>query len=108
MAWTNSFIVFSMVLTIQHKMKSITKAQKLISILRSYSGLKIFYLNPNTIFRALNEQKSNNLDFDDSLVIASMKELRIVDLITFDNHFNNITSIKKITPSEALSKFFRR
>ena len=102
-AWINSFLVFSMVLTIQHKTQNNEKAQKLVEILNSYQGLAVYSPNLSTIHNAISEQVRNNLDFDDGLVIACMKELGIQDIVTYDNHFGALTEITKISPSKALA-----
>lgn len=103
-AWINSFLVFSMVLTIQHKTQNMDKTKKFIRILNSYSGLAVYSPNLSTIYNTISEQEKNNLDFDDGLVIACMKELGIQDIVTFDNHFDSIQGINKISPSKALKK----
>ena len=102
-AWINSFLIFSMVLTIQHKTQNLEKATKFIKILNSYSGLTVYPPNLSTIYNAISEQETHNLDFDDGLVIACMKELGIRDIVTFDNHFESIKGIEKLTPSNALT-----
>ena len=103
-AWTNSFIVFSMVITIQHKTQNMDKSKKLIEILNSYTGLIVYSPNLTTIYEAISEQEKNNLDFDDGLVIACMKEISIQDIVTFDTHFEDIPGINKLSPSKALTE----
>ncbi len=79
------------------------KAKKLIEILNSYTVLIVYSPNLTTIYEAISEQEKNNLDFDDGLVIACMKELGIQDIVTFDTHFEDIPGINKLSPSEALT-----
>ena len=102
-AWINSFLVFSMVLTIQHKTQSKDKARKFIEILSSYPGLTVYSPNLSTIHIAISEQEKNDLDFDDGLVIACMKELNIQGIVTFDSHFESVEGINILSPSKALS-----
>jgi predicted nucleic acid-binding protein len=43
------------------------------------------------------------LDFDDSLVIATMADLEISNLVTFDKHFDDIKGIEVLNPLKALN-----
>ena len=101
-AWINSFLVFSIVLTIQHKTQNKEKTKKFIKILNSYPGLSIYSPSLSTIHDVISEQEKNELDFDDGLIIACMKELGIQYIVTFDNHFDSIEGVNKISPSNAL------
>ena len=101
-AWINSFLVFSIVLTIQHKTQNKDKTKKFIKILNSYPGLSIYSPTLSTVHDGISEQEKNDLDFDDGLVIACMNELGIKDIVTFDSHFESIEGVNKISPSNAL------
>ncbi len=107
-AWINSFLVFSIVLIIQHKTQNKEKTKKFIKILNSYTGLSIYSPTLSTVHDAISEQEKNDLDFDDGLVIACMKELGIQDIVTFDNHFDSIEGINKISPSNVLMDLKRK
>lgn len=101
--WTNSFLVFSMLLTIQHKTADLDKCKQFITILNSYNALNV--LNPgfSTIFKALDIQRQYNLDFDDSLVVSSMDQLKISQIVTYDKDFDIVDRIKVLNPKEALT-----
>lgn len=107
-AWINSVLVFSIVLTIQHKTRNKEKTKKFIKILNSYPGLSIYSPTLSTIHDGISEQEKNELDFDDGLVIACMKELGIQYIVTFDNHFDSIEGVNKISPSNALMVLKRK
>lgn len=47
--------------------------------------------------------EKNNLDFDDRLIIACMKELNIQGIVTFDSHFESVEGINILSPSKALA-----
>jgi predicted nucleic acid-binding protein len=100
--WINSFLVFSMLLTIQHKTADLDKCKRFVTILNSYDGLNVLNPSFSTIFKALDIQKEYNLDFDDSLVVSSMDQLEISHIVTFDEDFHSIDRITVLSPQEAL------
>ncbi|MHA2091449.1 MAG: type II toxin-antitoxin system VapC family toxin [Candidatus Kariarchaeaceae archaeon] len=100
-AWTNSFLVFSMLLTIQHKTADLEKCKRFITILNSYNGLHVFNPGFSTIFNALDIQKQYSLDFDDSLVVSSMDQLKISHIVTYDQDFDKIDRIIVLKPIKA-------
>lgn len=102
-AWINIFHVFSMVLIVQHKTNQNSKSKKLIESLGSYEGLQIYVPTLKTILRSIDIQLELNLDFDDSLVIATMTDLEISNLVTFDKHFDEIKGIEVLNPLKALN-----
>lgn len=102
-AWINIFHIFSMVLIVQHKTNQISKSRKLIESLGSYEGLQIYIPTLETIIRTIDIQIELNLDFDDGLVIATMTELNISNIVTFDKHFDNIKGVEVLTPVRALN-----
>lgn len=101
-AWINIFHVFSMVLIVQHKTGQVSKPKKLIESLGSYEGLQIYMPTLDTMLRTIDIQVELSLDFDDGLVIATMADLKISNLVTFDKHFEKIKGIKVLNPLKAL------
>ena len=57
-----------------------------------------------TMTSAIDNQVQYNLDFDDGLVVASMQDLNITEIVSFDAHFDSISSISRIDPTLALEK----
>lgn len=54
------------------------------------------------ILDAYELRKRTGLNFDDGLVLSSMKSLRIKQLVTFDQHFSNLEEIGVLTPDQAI------
>lgn len=100
--WINSFLVFSMLLTIQHKTGNLEKCEQLLSILNSYQGLNVFNPSFSTILNAIRFQSNFSLDFDDALVLSCMDQLKITHIVTFDSDFDEIDKIDVLNPKEAL------
>lgn len=100
--WINSFLVFSMLLTIQHKTEDLEKCEQLLTILNSYKGLNVLNPSFSTIFNAIKFQTQYDLDFDDALVLSCMDHLEISQIVTFDSDFDEIDKIKVLSPKEAL------
>ena len=101
-AWTNSFLLYSMILTVLHKTNDIAKAKILIQAINSYKGLKIYHPSSDVCFSAILGIEKQNLDFDDSLVVSSMNKLGISNIVTFDKHFTGLTDINVLLPRVAL------
>ena len=99
-----SFHIFSIILVIQHKSPDINVARKFIEAFQSYSGIDIYNPGFATMTTAINNQAQYNLDFDDGLVIASMQDLNITELVSFDTHFDSVSLISRIDPTLALEK----
>lgn len=102
--WTNSFLLFSMLLTIQHKTGDLGKCKELVTIINSYKGIRIYNPGPSAVINALNLQEEYELDFDDALVLSSMDQLNISGIVTFDRDFEEIDRIDILSPQEALTQ----
>lgn len=107
-AWTNSFLVYSMLMTLLHKSKDVSRAKTFIQAINSYKGLRIFHPGSEVCFKAVLEIEKHGLDFDDSLVIACMKKLGITDIVTYDEHFKGLKDINVISPLIAIEKLEKK
>ncbi|MBN2153975.1 MAG: type II toxin-antitoxin system VapC family toxin [Candidatus Lokiarchaeota archaeon] len=100
----SSFHVFSIVLVIQHKAKNIQLSKRFLESLQSYSGISVYHADVATMAAAVDVQLQYHLDFDDGLAVAAMQEMNIVKIVSFDAHFDRVTSIQRISPSVALKE----
>jgi len=50
------------------------------------------------LLQAISFMRIYQLDFDDSVVLSCMKSLKI-KIVTFDKHFDTISQISRIEPS---------
>jgi len=99
-----SFHVFSIILVIQHKSQDLDAARKFIEAFQSYSGIEIYNPGFATMTTAINNQVQYHLDFDDGLVVASMQDLNITEIVSFDAHFDSVSPVSRIDPALALEK----
>lgn len=99
-ALTSDFIIYSGILEIQSKASSIARIRNFITGISKLSGLIIYQAVFNDLLIAANLMEKNNLDFDDALVVASMKANKIKGLISFDRDFDKVKEISRIEPKD--------
>ncbi len=97
-ALTTDFIVYSIILKIESKTKSIDKIEKFVNALTGISGLRIFHPEYETIRDSLRFVRKYGLDFDDALVVASMIANKVKKLVSFDRGFDKVKEIVRIEP----------
>ena len=97
-AKTSDFIIYTCMLQIQFKLKSVEKTQKFILFINQLKGLEILRPSLGDIFDATAISEKYKLDFDDSLVVSCMKSNNIQDLFSFDKDFNKVEIIKRLEP----------
>jgi len=51
------------------------------------------------LLQAISFMRIYQLDFDDSVVLSYMKSLKIKKIVSFDKHFDTISQISRIEPS---------
>ena len=103
LGYINSFIFYSILLIIQHKTKDIEKSKNFVKIMNSFPGIKILHPTLDVIYSTHEIQSTFNLDFDDALVVASMRKLGIKNLVSYDHHFKKVNEINLLTPDKAIT-----
>ena len=94
-AVTTDFIVYSCILIAQNKTNKLDSVNKIILFFNSYP-IKILRPSFDDLYDAIKIMKCHNLDFDDSLVLACMKNNSIKDLASMDKHFDKIKDMNRI------------
>ncbi len=96
-AVTSDFIVYSCLLKIEQKLKSITYMKQFLAYI---NGTNIQIIRPSIkeILDAIKISDKYHLDFDDGLVVSLMTNNNIKELISFDKHFDKISLIKREAP----------
>ena len=97
-ASTSDFIIYTCLLQIQYKFKSLKYLKNFILFINEMKGLRIFRPSLNDIYKSINISEKYKLDFDDSLVVSLMINNNIKELISFDKHFDKVNLIKRETP----------
>ncbi len=97
-AVTSDFIIYTCLLQIQHKVKSISAMNNFLLFLNELQNISILRPNINEIQDALKISERYKLDFDDSLVVSCMVNNDIKTLISFDKDFDKVHLIKRKIP----------
>ncbi len=100
----SSFHVFAIVLVIQHKTKDPQLSRRFLESLHSYSGISVYHPDVSTMIAAVDHQVQHQLDFDDGLAVSAMREMAITKIVSFDTHFDRVSSITRIGPADALKE----
>ena len=95
-ALTTDFIMYSCILQVQNKLKDADSIRNVAIFFNSYPNLKVVMPTINDIFDAIEIIEKEKLDFDDSLVVACMKNNSIAELASLDKHFDKVKGIKRI------------
>ena len=96
-AVTTDFIVYSCLLMIIRKINSLKTAKEALIFFSNLPQLKIIVPSINELSNALDLMETNNLDFDDNLVVACMETYGITELVSLDKHFDKVKNIKRIS-----------
>ena len=94
--FTSDFLIYSCFIGIENNLDDKTALKKAILFFNSTLNLKI--LNPSfeDFYTAAEIMENNKLDFDDSLVVACMKNYGIRELASFDRHFDKVKGIERV------------
>lgn len=95
-AITTDFIMYSCILQVQNKLKDSNFIRNAVIFFNSYSNLKVIMPSIDDIFAAIETIEEEELDFDDSLVVACMRSYGITELASRDKHFDKVKGIKRI------------
>lgn len=95
-AITTDFIVYSCLIIIERNTKSIKSLKNALMFFAAYSNLRILRPSFDELYSAVEIMESNNLDFDDSLIVACMRSHGIKEIASLDRHFDKIKEIERI------------
>ena len=74
-----------------------------LSSLLGYRGLEIHFLSLLDRIAATKHMTQLKLDFDDATTYQASKNLGISQIISYDEDFDNLPSLERITPKQALN-----
>lgn len=92
---TSDFLIYACLIAIENRFKDYKKIENALIFFSSYPSLKILRPSFEDLHNAVQTAKAEKLDFDDSLVVACMKDYGISELASLDRHFDKIKSIKR-------------
>ena len=98
-AATSDFIVYTCLIQIENK-SSEAKMIDFVLFLDNMPGIEVCSPSYGTLYSAFGIMKKYGLDFDDALVVATMKSSGIKEIMSFDGHFDKINEIKRVEPKD--------
>ncbi len=101
-SFTSDFIFYTCLIQIENKLKPTQNMEDFMIFIDNIESLDIVSPRTETVYDTFKIMRTHNLDFDDSLVVAMMKSLNIIQLVSFDKHFDKIKEIKRIEPQNIL------
>ena len=93
---TTDFVMHSCFVIVERNLKNIESLKKAFMFFANYQNLRIIRLAFEDVSSAIEIMENNKLDFDDSLVVACMKNYGIRELASFDRHFDKVKGIERV------------
>ena len=93
---TADFLIYACLIAIENKFKDHKKLENALIFFRSCPNLRILLPSIDELQYAIEISRAEKLDFDDSLVVACMKNNGITELASLDKHFDKVKGIKRI------------
>ena len=93
---TTDFLVYACLIGIENRFKDHKKLENALVFFRSCPNLRILIPSLDELQYAIEISKTEKLDFDDSLVVACMKNYGIRKLASLDRHFDKIKGIERV------------
>ena len=102
-AATTDFLIDSIVLVMERRGKPPKALSTFLSSLLGYRGLEIHFLSLLDRIAATKHMIQLKLDFDDAITYQASKNLGISQIVSYDEDFDNLPYLERITPKQALS-----
>jgi predicted nucleic acid-binding protein len=67
-----------------------------------YKGLRIHYLSLSDRVAVATSMREYGLDFDDALAYQAMKSHDVREIVSYDEHFDKLSVVKRVTAQELL------
>ena len=93
---TSDFIIYSCIINVQNNLKNAESVKNSIVFFNNLSNLRIIRPSFDEFYSAVGIINSYKLDFDDSLVVACMRNYGIKELASLDKHFDKVKGIERI------------
>ena len=93
---TSDFIVYSCLINIENNLKNKADLKAAIIFFNNIQNLKILRPSFDELYAAVEIMENSNLDFDDGLVVACMRNYGIKKLASLDRHFDRIKGMEKV------------
>src|SRR3989338_3247724 len=94
--YTSDFLIYACIIAIENRYKDNERMKNALIFFKNCSNLKIVRPSFDEVDYAMDISKIEKLDFDDSLVVACMRNYGINELASLDRHFDKVNGIKKV------------
>ena len=102
-AATTDFLIDNIVLVMERRGKTPKDLSIFLSSLLGYKGLEIHFISLLDRIAATKHMTQLKLDFDDATTYQASKNLGISQIVSYDEDFDNLPYLERITPKQALS-----
>ena len=94
--YTSDFLIYACIIAIENRFKDFKKLENALIFFKNCPNLRILRPTLDELHYAIQITKTGELDFDDSLVVACMRNYRIKKLASLDSHFDKVKGIERI------------
>jgi len=97
---TTDFIIDAIAIVMEDYGKTWAEIRRFLVSLTRYRSLRIYSLSLVDRIMATEFMKLHNLDFDDGTTYQAMRACNLSQIVSYDNHFDNMPDIRRVTPEE--------
>ncbi|HLC60163.1 MAG TPA: type II toxin-antitoxin system VapC family toxin [Candidatus Nanoarchaeia archaeon] len=94
--YTSDFLIYACIIVMENKYKDTKRMENALIFFKNCPNLKIVRPSFDELNYAIEISKIEKLDFDDSLVVACMRNYGIKGLASLDRHFDKVKGIEKV------------
>ena len=94
------FHVDTIIIIMEKYGKSPADLHLFVSSLIGFEGLKIYFLSLMDRLKAIKHMEEFKLDYDDALAYQAMKKLKILNVVSYDKHFDSLHDITRQEPAQ--------
>lgn len=93
---TSDFLIYSCLIGVENKLTDSVSLQNAILFFNGIPNLRILRPSFDELYSSVEIMVKYKLDFDDSLVVACMRNYGIKELVSLDKDFDKVKEIKRI------------
>ena len=94
--YTSDFLIYACIIAIENRYKDNKRMKNALIFFKNCSNLKIVRPSFDEVDYAMDISEAEKLDFDDSLIVACMRNYGIRVLASLDKHFDKIKGIERV------------
>lgn len=94
--FASDFVIYSCFIGVENNLSDKAELSNAVLFFNSISNFKILRPSFDDFYSAIGVMDKHDLDFDDSLVVACMKNYGITKIASLDRHFDKVKDIKRV------------